>query len=106
MRCSIRIGVPRQVVVHHRVAELEVAAFSAGLGRNEDPWTGMVAERRNGGIFLFRPELAMKDMDWPCRAKSAGEIRLGITELREDEDFCFLVRVTKPGQTVEERLRP
>ena len=42
MRCSMRCGIPGQVVVDHQIAELQVDALGGGLGGDHDG--GVVAE--------------------------------------------------------------
>ena len=62
-----RRGLPRQVVEHEPVAELEVAPFAARLGRHQDARPVVGAEPRDLGVAPRGRQLLVED--------AAGELR-------------------------------
>ena len=98
--------VPRQVVVDHRVAELEVAALAAGLGGDQDPRSRLVTEGGDGIVLLCRLELTVEHADGPAGlAELPGDVRLRVAELREDQNLDERVALAQPREAVDQRLR-
>ncbi len=63
-------GLPRQVVEHEPVAELEVAPFAAGLGRDEEARPLVGAEPGDLGVAPRRRQLLVEDAARELRARA------------------------------------
>ena len=94
-----RHRVPREVVVDHGAAELEVAALAADLARQQD--LGVSLERGDGAVLLGGGQAAVQDGHVePRRTKCLAELVLGGVETGEDD----LLLARAPSQ-IDERLR-
>ena len=70
MRCSTADGLPRQVVEHEPMAELEVAPLAAGFGRDEDARPVVGAEPRDLDVAPRRRQLLVEDAAGELRARA------------------------------------
>ena len=69
-RCSMPVGVPRQVVVHHQVRALKVDAFAGGIGGQQHLHLGIVLERLLRLHPLLAAHAAVDDDHCLCRPSS------------------------------------
>ncbi len=91
--------VPRQVHVHHHVAELQVAPLSGGFGGEQD--RGLVAERGYRPLLIRARQAAVVDHGRDARCGQVpGHLIEGLPECGENQDL--LPAPCEPTELVEQ----
>ncbi len=97
--------IPGQVVIDHRVRELQVPAFAAGLGGDQHLWTRLVAEPRYSGVLLCWLQLSVEKPDRPLLAENSCQVRLRVAKLGEDQDLDVGLSRSQVAEPVAKDLR-